>query len=64
MNKVKRTLYMICVLVFTLGMIFLVVIPLTDWLLETDLSSTIVTLVLVVVTIPAAIGVYVIKRGG
>ena len=64
MNQAKRTLFMICIAVLTLGMIFLVLIPLVDWLLDTDIPSTVVTLVIVVVTIPAAIGAYVIKREG
>jgi hypothetical protein len=47
-----------------LGMIFLVLVPLVDWLLETDLPSGVIALIIVVVTIPAAIGVYWIKREG
>ena len=60
----KRFIFGLCVAVLTLGMIFLVLVPLVDWLLETDLPSGVIALIIVVVTIPAAIGVYWIKREG
>ena len=60
----KRFIFGICVAVFTLGMIFLVLVPLADWLLETELPSAVIVAILIVVTIPAAIGAYYIKREG